>query len=318
MSFQDPPRDPPNGTAEERPDAGERAREEEALAARFLEEVRRRPPLPLEEELRLGRLVAEGQRAAARLRRGDVPEEERRRLEEAARRGDEARRLLVSHNLRLPALIARRYRWSGIPYLDLVQEGTLGLLRAAERFDWRKGRPFSAYAAWWVRHAISDLVRRETGSVQLPRKAWQRLRRLARARIADPTADWEALGAGEGIDAEETAALVPLLGQTVSLDELVGPERDTALADLLADRRAEEAFDEVLTSVDAARVIRAADRALSPRERRVLERRYGLGGAEPLTLREVGEELGVTPQRVGQIEEAALAKIRRALSGPAA
>jgi RNA polymerase primary sigma factor len=286
--------------------------ESAALSERLLKEVGARRPLPRDEELRLARLVAEGKEAAARLGRADLSEEDRRRLEELVERGREAKSTLVAHNLQLVVRLARRFRWSGLSFLDLFQEGVLGLLRAAERFDWRRNVPFSTYAAWWVRSAMSRAVQEATSSVRLPDRLRSALRRLARERAREPVASWEALAERAEVGAEEAEWLIPLLGSPLHLEGSAG-EGEAALADLLADREAEEALDEVLVAADVERVLRAADAVLSPRERRVLERRYGLGGREPRTLREVGEELGVTAQRVAQIEEQALRKLRGAL-----
>lgn len=276
-------------------------------------EVGERPPLDAAEELELGRLVAAGEEARRRLEAADVPAEERAALEEAVRRGQEAKAALVAGTLRLVVAMAKRYRWSGVPLADLFQEGVLGLLRAAERFDWTRGTPFSAYAAWWVRHAIARAVREARVGVHLPDRQWKALRRLARARLERPRAEDEELARAAGIDPEEAERLLPLLGTPVSLEAPAGAGREEALGELLADRRAEEALEEVLVEAEIERLLHVAERVLSPRERWVLEARYGLGGRDPRTLREVGEELGLTPQRVAQIEGRALEKLRAAL-----
>lgn len=283
------------------------------MTSDHLLEVGERPPLEPAEELELARLVAAGEEARRRLAVEDVTPGERAALEEGVRRGQEAKAALVAGSLRLVISMAKRYRWSGVPLADLFQEGVLGLLRAAERFDWSRGTPFSAYAAWWVRHAIARAVREARVGVHLPDRQWKLLRRLGRARLADPSAGVEELARAAGVDPEEAERLVPLLGTPVSLEAPVGQEGEAALGELLADRRAEEVLEEVLVEAEIERLLQVADRVLSPRERWVLEARYGLGGRDPRTLREVGEELGLTPQRVAQIEGRALAKLRAAL-----
>jgi RNA polymerase sigma factor (sigma-70 family) len=276
--------------------------------------VGERPPLEPEEELELARRVAAGEAARRRLESGEASAEERAELEEVVRRGQEAKATLVAGTLRLVVAMAQRYRWSGVPLADLFQEGVLGLLRAAERFDWERGTPFSAYAAWWVRHAMARAVREARVGVHLPDRQWKLLRRLGRARLADPSAGPEELARAAGVDPEGAERLLPLLGTPVSLEAPVGPDGEAAaLGELLADRRAEEALEEVLVEAEVERLLRVADRVLSPRERQVLEARYGLGGRDPRTLREVGAELGLTPQRVAQIEGRALEKLRAAL-----
>jgi RNA polymerase primary sigma factor len=286
---------------------------ERGVLARLLAEARATPIDP-ERERELARTVAEGLQARERLEAG-VPLEadERARLMELERAGRDAKDRLVTAHLPMVVAMARRYRWSPVPLLELVQEGSLGLLRAAERFDWRRGTPFAAYAAWWVRHAMSRAVRAATGGVRLSERTRRRLRSLAEARSADPEASDAVLGDAAGVTGEEAAALVPLLGTPIPLG--VGAERDR-LEELLADRRAEEELEEVLVSADVARLLAVAERVLSERERAVLEARYGLGGGEPQTLRQVAERLGVSLQRVAQIERGALDRLRGALGGP--
>jgi RNA polymerase primary sigma factor len=289
------------------------ASEIERLTDRLLSEVAVREPLPPEEEAQLARLVAEGKEANKRLAEPGISEDERRRLQEAARQGREALAALVEHNLLLVVRMTRRYRWSGVPVVDLFQEGVLGLLRAAEKFDWRRGTPFGAYASWWVRHAMSRDAREATTSVRLSEGLHSSLGRLAVARGDDPAASWEVLAERAHVDADDAENLMPLLGSPLSLEAPIRPTAEIPLAELLADRDAEEAMEEVLVAAETDRLLRMADRELSPRERRILEARYGLGGRDPKTLREVGDELGLTPQRVAQLEERALQKLRAAL-----
>jgi RNA polymerase sigma factor (sigma-70 family) len=155
-------------------------------------------------------------------------------------------------------------------------------------------------------------------SVRLPESLRSSLRRLAGERAADPSASWDALVERSGLDGGEAENLAPLLGPPLSLDASGGPDWDVSLSDVLADRDAEEAMEEVLVAVEVERLLRIADRELTARERGILEARYGLGGKDPQTLREVGEELGLTPQRVAQLEQRALGKLRTALGIEAA
>jgi RNA polymerase sigma factor (sigma-70 family) len=284
-----------------------------SLAQRLLSEVGTQEPLPIEDELRLAKLVSEGKQASKVLSDPELRPGERQRLEELAREGQDALATIVANNLPLVVGMTRRYRWSGVPASDLFQEGVLGLLRAAERFDWTRGTPFGAYASWWVRHAMSRAVRQATTSVRLSEDSRSVLRRLAKARNDDPSASLRRLAEWAGVDVGEAERLVPLLGSPLSLEEPVVPDSNIPLADLVADRDAEEAMEEVLVGAEVERLLRIADRELTPRERHVLEARYGLGGRDPRTLREVGEELGLTAQRVAQIEQGALEKLRAAL-----
>jgi RNA polymerase sigma factor (sigma-70 family) len=282
--------------------------EERQLVGRLLTEVRTRGPLDRERERELARVMHAGSDARARLQEGvPLPNDQRAELEELARSGRDAKQELVTAHLPLVVGMAKRYRWAPISFLELIQEGTLGLLRAAERFDRRRGTPFGAYASWWVRHAMSRAVRETTGSVRLPQGKRDDLRRLAEAREADPEATTYALGEASGLGEAGAESLGPLLGT-------VRPVDARELEDLLADRDAEEELEEVLVSFEVSRLLEAADRLLNQRQRNVLEARYGLGGREPRTLREIAEELGVSVQRVSQIERSALDRLRSELT----
>ncbi len=205
------------------------------LTNRLLSEVGPKEPLPLDEELRHARLVAEGKRVAKRLAEPGLPEEERRRLEAAATEGRVALTTLVAHNLPLVVRMTRRYRWSGVPVLDLFQEGVLGLLQAAERFDWTRGVPFGAYASWWVRHAMSKAVRDATTSVRLSDDAKSSLRRLAKQRDADRGVSWRVLAERAGVDADEAEDLLPLLGPPLSRHQQERPQPPNRRCDLAED-----------------------------------------------------------------------------------
>jgi RNA polymerase primary sigma factor len=254
--------------------------EERQLVARMLAGVRERQPLDSERQRELARRIQVGIDARARLE-GDsiLADDGRARLEEAALAGREAKHELVTAHLPLVVGMARRYRWSPLPFLELIQEGSLGLLRAAERFDWRRGTPFGAYAAWWVRHAMSKAVRESTGSVRLPDRQRARLRSFAEARAAHPGASADELGEAASVEENAAAELVPLLGSPVPIEAALDGGRN--LEELIANRDAEEELEEVLVSADAARVRAVAGRVLGDQKREVLEARYGLGGREP-------------------------------------
>ena len=210
---------------------------------------------------------------------------------------------------------AARVHPSELNAAELYPSAAVPELLAAERFDWTRGTPFAAYASWWVGHAMSKAVSNATTSVRLPDHLRSSLGRLAAERRADPSASWEVLARRAGVDPAEAENLAPLLSPPLSLDASLSTDSDASLGNLLADRDAEEAMEEVLVAADAGRLTRAADRELTHRERRILDARYGLDGHDPRTLREVGEELGLTPQRVAQLEKGALGKLRAALGG---
>jgi RNA polymerase primary sigma factor len=243
-------------------------------------------------------------------------------LARRAAAGDElARRKLIESNLRLVIAIARRYTSTGVPLIDLIQEGNLGLMRAAEKFDYRRGCHFGTYATWWIRQAVSRAAGEQSRLIHLPEHVATRLRKVRRvaAQLSqenglDPLP--EQIAEACNINLEEVADLLGIIEQPVSLDAPVDDEARYSLADTLEDSAAPAPAETASQHLLGEELHRALA-LLTPRERSVITLRYGIGDGRSRTLLEVGKELGISRERVRQLEVVALMKLR-GISGNAA
>ena len=234
-------------------------------------------------------------------------------LAKAIERGDlAAKERMIEANLRLVVAVARPYRGRGVPFADLVQEGTVGLVRAVERFDHRRGGKFSTYAVWWIRRAILDALA-SSNIIRIPPKASQQLAAVRRAeaeleRIGPRPVSSEAIAERTGLTPPTVSSLRSAARVTASLDESVG-EDATPLRDLLADERGIDPTEHAI-SRERRREVMAMLRLLPPRHREVLVRRYGLRDAQVQSHEQIGKWLGVGEERSRQIEREALNRLR--------
>ncbi len=285
----------------------------------YLKEIGKVDLLTASEEVNLAMKIEAGTEASERLEAHaagtvELTRAEMRRLMRVEQMGLEAKQALISANLRLVVSIAKRYVGRGMLFLDLIQEGNLGLIRAVEKFDYTRGFKFSTYATWWIRQAITRAIADQARTIRIPVHMVETINKLVRVQRQllqdlgrDPTP--EEIGAEVGMSAERVREIQKISQEPVSLETPIGEEEDSQLSDFIEDVAAIAPPDAASDSMLHEQLEQVLD-GLADRERKVIKLRFGLEDGHPRTLEEVGREFGVTRERIRQIESKTLAKLR--------
>ena len=285
----------------------------------YLKEIGKVSLLNAAEEIDLAMKVEAGLEASAQLEEAyrnktELERREKRRLTRVEQVGLDAKQQLIEANLRLVVSIAKRYVGRGMLFLDLIQEGNLGLIRAVEKFDYTKGFKFSTYATWWIRQAITRAIADQARTIRIPVHMVETINKLVRIQRQllqdlgrEPTP--EEIGERMGMPAERIREIQKISQEPVSLETPIGEEEDSQLGDFIEDSAAVVPPDAASFSMLQEQLGKVLD-ALAERERKVISLRFGLEDGHPRTLEEVGREFGVTRERIRQIESKTLAKLR--------
>ncbi|MFM1752169.1 MAG: hypothetical protein RL119_1131 [Actinomycetota bacterium] len=291
-------------------------RDEEDLVRLYLSDIGQYTLLTKDDEVRLAKEIEAGKAAKEELELAGKTLAKGRKVElqRIERQGEKAERAFVQSNLRLVVSIAKKYQASGLPLLDLIQEGNLGLMHAVEKFDWRKGFKFSTYATWWIRQAITRGIANTGRTIRLPVHAGDTLARLQKARSRlelkfgrQPTL--RELAVEVEMPEDKVTEALRFAAEPLSLSEPLREDGDAELGDVVEDRSAESPFEVAATALLPEEIQRLLA-PLDEREREILKLRFGLDRGEPRTLEEVGEHFNLTRERIRQIEARAMSKLR--------
>ncbi len=280
----------------------------------YLKEIGRVPLLTAAEEVELAKRMERGQLAQQRLDEGVEDPIEQEYLLWVVRDGERAQEHLIKANSRLVVSVAKKYVGRGVPFLDLIQEGNIGLIRAVNKFDYRRGYKFSTYATWWIRQAVTRAIADQGRTIRVPVHMYEQINRLTRTSRQlvqelgrEPTT--EEIAEALGVSPKKVEQVIRVSQRPLSLEMPVGEEEDSYLGDFIPDEDAQSPTDEASRQL-LREVIDEIFASLSPREVRILQLRFGLVDGYNYTLEEVGRKFGVTRERIRQIEAQALGRLR--------
>ncbi len=280
----------------------------------YLKEVGRVPLLTAIEEVELAQRIEQGRLAREELARGNVTPRRRAELQMLIEDGWQAREHLITANSRLVISVAKKYMGRGVPFLDLIQEGNIGLIRAAKKFDYRRGHKFSTYATWWIRQAVTRAIADQGRTIRVPVHMGDQINKLLRVQHQltqrlgrEPSVD-ELANALE-VTPQKVENMIQVARRPLSLETPTDDEEDSVLGDFIQDEEV-PAPDDTATYNLLREHLETVLNSLPPREVRILQLRYGLLDGQAYTLEEVGRKMGVTRERVRQIEAQALSRLR--------
>ena len=280
----------------------------------YLKEVGRVPLLTAEEEVQLAQRIEQGRLSREELARGNVGPRRRKDLQYLIEDGWAAREHLITANSRLVISVAKKYMGRGVPFLDLIQEGNIGLIRAAKKFDYRRGHKFSTYATWWIRQAVTRAIADQGRTIRVPVHMGDQINKLLRVQHQltqrlgrDPSV--EELAEALEVTPQKVENMIQVARRPLSLETPTDDEEDSVLGDFIQDEDIPAPDDTATYNLLREHLENVLD-GLPPREVRILQLRYGLLDGQAYTLEEVGRKMGVTRERVRQIEAQALSRLR--------
>ncbi|MCH7640819.1 sigma-70 family RNA polymerase sigma factor, partial [Patescibacteria group bacterium] len=281
----------------------------------YLTEIGKVPLLTAQQEVSLSKRIERGRKASKEMAKGPVKPEKKAELRQIVEDGWAAREHLITANSRLVISVAKKYMGRGVPFLDMIQEGNIGLMRAAKKFEYKRGHKFSTYATWWIRQAVTRSIADQGRTIRVPVHMGDQINRMLRTRHQltqnlgrEPTT--EELAEALQVKREKVEDMIQVAQQPISLETPTNEDEESVLGDFIKDEGVEDPLSEVTKTSLEEQLQEMLSKGLPYREKKVLEFRYGLKDGVTYTLEEVGKKLGVTRERARQLEGQALSRLR--------